>query len=238
MLWTWINLLGFTIGNQRLPAAIQEDALNKPWRPLPSKRITEAEACIALRASYAISLLLSLSLGGFRQSLALLLLGYWHNDLGGADSSCVTRNLLNAFGLVSFASGAMEVALGFALPVKASLVSWFVIIGAVVFSTIQAQDMYDQEGDRLKGRRTLPLIIGDRLARWTIVGPVMLWSLICPLYWTSRWWVCMIPLGLGGTITYRYLAKRSVKDDRVTFAIWSLWMVSLYSLPFIRWCTV
>ncbi|KAL8724363.1 MAG: hypothetical protein Q9166_007999, partial [cf. Caloplaca sp. 2 TL-2023] len=36
LLWTWLNLLPFNINNQRQPAAILEDKINKSWRPLPS----------------------------------------------------------------------------------------------------------------------------------------------------------------------------------------------------------
>lgn len=38
--YTWFNLLAFTIDNQCHPGAVSEDALNKPWRPIPAKRIT------------------------------------------------------------------------------------------------------------------------------------------------------------------------------------------------------
>jgi hypothetical protein len=42
--WTWINLLPFTLNNQRQPAAVMEDTVNKPWRPMPTRmlRLTEA----------------------------------------------------------------------------------------------------------------------------------------------------------------------------------------------------
>ena len=31
-------------------------------------------------------------------------------------------------------------------------------------------------GDRARNRRTLPLVLGDWIARWTIAVPVMIWS--------------------------------------------------------------
>lgn len=42
-LWTWINLLPFSIDNQRRPKAIEEDRINKPWRPMPSGRVSMAK---------------------------------------------------------------------------------------------------------------------------------------------------------------------------------------------------
>lgn len=41
--WTWVNLLMETIGNQRLPESILEDSINKPWRPFPSTRLNEGQ---------------------------------------------------------------------------------------------------------------------------------------------------------------------------------------------------
>ena len=35
LLWVWLDLLPSITGNQRSLAAIQEDRLNMPWRPLP-----------------------------------------------------------------------------------------------------------------------------------------------------------------------------------------------------------
>ncbi|KAL8651747.1 MAG: hypothetical protein Q9210_003078 [Variospora velana] len=110
--WTWINLLPFAIDNQRQPAAIAEDSVNKPWRPMPSKRLTEQRARQIMFALYPVAGLTSCYFGGLRQCIALVALGYWYNDRGGADSSFVVRNFINACGFVCYSSGAMEVALG------------------------------------------------------------------------------------------------------------------------------
>ena len=39
-LWPWINLLPFVIDNQHQPDAVLKENVNKPWRPLPSRRLT------------------------------------------------------------------------------------------------------------------------------------------------------------------------------------------------------
>lgn len=35
--WAWINLLSFAVNNQRHLSALEEDRLNKPWRPVSRK---------------------------------------------------------------------------------------------------------------------------------------------------------------------------------------------------------
>ena len=166
---------------------------------------------------------------GVNQSAVLAFCGYVYNNHGGGDSNFLVRNLLNAFGFTSFASGALEVALQ--SPIPLSMVPWLLVIAAVVCSTVHTQDMYDQVGDSVAGRRTLPLVTGDGLARWSIAISVMLWSYLCPLYWTSRPVGYMAPLVIGGWVSLRSLTKRTAKEDRTTFRIYNAWLVSLYSLP-------
>ena len=91
--WTWINLLPFAIDNQRQPAAIAEDSLNRPWRPMPSNRLTQKQARQIMFTIYPVAGLTSLYAGGLHQCIPLMVLGYWYNDCGGADISCVVRKL-------------------------------------------------------------------------------------------------------------------------------------------------
>ena len=234
-LWIWINLLPFAIDNQRQPEAIAEDSLNKPWRPMPSKRLTQRQARQIMFTLYPLAGLTSLYTGGFRQSIALMVLGCWYNDCGGADTSCIIRNFINACGFVCYSSGAMEVALGYVLPWQTPLFQWFFIIGAVVFSTVQTQDFGDQAGDKLRGRKTVPLVAGDDTARWITVVPIIFWSICCPLYWKPHGGFSAAFTLIGCLIGLRYLKKRSVSDDKKTFRLWNLWMVFMYSLPLLKY---
>lgn len=233
-LWTWINLLPFAIDNQRQPAAIAEDSLNKPWRPMPSNRLTAKQAKQIMLILYPVAGMTSFYAGGLRQCIALMILGYWYNDCGGADASCVIRNLINACGFVCYSSGAMEVALGYPLPWQPRLVQWFLIIGAVVFSTVQTQDLYDQAGDKLRGRKTLPLVTGDAAARWMTVIAMGFWCIICPWYWNLHYGIGLAFRLLGCLIILRCLSKRSVCEDKKTFRWWNLWIVFIYSLPLLK----
>lgn len=228
--WTWINLLPFAIDNQRQAGAIKEDILNKPWRPLPSQRLTPPQAKKLMLLLYPLALCTSVLYGSWRQCLILMALGYWYNDRGGAEG-CVTRNFINACGFVCYASGAMEVALGNALPQNAALFQWFLVIAGVVFSTVQTQDMYDQAGDLARGRRTLPLVLGDWQSRVMTALPMLFWSFFCPRYWVTSLSISLMFAVTGSVIVARMLLLRDVWSDKVTFKIWNAWMVLLYLLP-------
>ena len=230
--WTYINLLPFLIDNQRQPASVEEDRLNKPWRPMPSRRLAPQQAKSLMFLLYTVALFASLCLGGLRQCMSLMVLGYWYNDRGGA-ANCFSRNFINACGFVCFASGALEVALGTILPMKPVLFKWLLVIGGVVFSTVQLQDMYDQAGDRSCGRQTLPLLVGDATSRWMTALPLIFWSFFSPWFWGVHALEWMLFTAMGLVIASRTLTMREISDDKTTFKIWNAWMVFLYTLPII-----
>lgn len=180
--WCWINLLPFAISNKYQPAAIIEDSVNKPWRPLPSNRLSQQQARLLMITLYPVAIFASSQVGGLYQCLTLIVLGFLYNDCGGADASCISRNLINGAGFVCYASGAMEVALGTHFTQTAHVVYWFALIFLVVLTSVHTQDMYDQEGDSMRKRKTVPLVIGDSTSRWTIAASVAFWSLICPYF--------------------------------------------------------
>jgi 4-hydroxybenzoate polyprenyltransferase len=152
--WVWLVLLPFNIDNQRRAAAIDEDRANRPWRPLPSQRLTPDQAFTLMIACHIMALVYSCVVGGLPQSLVGILLGNLYNELGGADRSCVTKNALNALGYVTFTMGAVAVAACSDLAPRS--LEWFAMLGAIIFSTVQMQDLPDIEGDAVRGRRTVP----------------------------------------------------------------------------------
>jgi 4-hydroxybenzoate polyprenyltransferase len=175
---------------------------------------------------------ITLCFGGARQGLLIMGLTYAYNGLGGGEHF-IAKNLINAAAYVAFAFGATAVAHG--APVwNAAATKWGGIIGAVVLSTAQMMDMEDQAGDGARGRRTLPLVIGDRAARWSIAVPVMAWAILTPWFWRigSRGYIA--PGVLGWMVAHRVLTKRTVRGDRTTFRLWNLWIMSIYALPVLK----
>ena len=231
LLWIWMNLLPLTINNQKNLDAIIEDKMNKPWRTLPSGRMTPRQAERLMLVLYPLAVGLSHLAGGLRQSVGLVLLGSWYNNFAGGDISCLLKNFINTCGYVCFTSGAMEVALGFPLPLETRLVRWFCIIAAIIFTTVHVQDMHDQPGDSKRGRKTVPLVMGDGPARWTIAILMVFWGYVCPCFWHGGTAVFVSSILLAGTVAVRSLLFTSVEDDRRTYIIWNAWMTVVFTLP-------
>ncbi|MCJ1296311.1 hypothetical protein MMC34_007877 [Xylographa carneopallida] len=231
-LWITINLLPFTIANQRLPRAIHEDAINKPWRPIPAGRLSPAQARELMLTGYVVAAAASAVLGGMRSYVAVLALAFCYNSLGGSDVSGSVRNLMNVAFYMCAMVGTIEVAAGGRnVAFSGTAWAWFALIGAVVLTTVHIQDLPDQEGDAARGRRTIPLEIGDVNARWSVVLLDLVWSIAAPMFWRKGAAGFVLPLGLAGVVAVRLFRNRSVKEDKVTLMIWSLWMMSLYFLP-------
>ncbi|PYI03140.1 hypothetical protein BO78DRAFT_421866 [Aspergillus sclerotiicarbonarius CBS 121057] len=244
LLWVMLVFIPFAINNQRTPSAIAEDAINKPWRPIPQKRISATEAlCFMCFFAFLVQIHGRIHNGlGYRQSSLLLVLNIWYNNLGGADKNPVIRNGINTLGYLCFLSGALEVALEKRIPfflhiflghTGYRLDQWLLIIAGVLFSTVHLQDLYDQEGDAVRGRRTLPLVIGDGPARWTVAIPMLFWGVACPSFWGLRGGLFSLSLGLACLIAWRVLTVRHEEGDRATFFLWNCWISMIYIMPLI-----
>ena len=232
LLWIWLNTLIFVLANQGLPASVNEDSLNKPWRPLPAGRITVVQTRRLLLATIPTVLLITLYLGAMEETVILIGLTWMYNDLGGADESFLVRNLLNGAAFAAYGSGAIRVASGRMLPLLNAVgYQWLTVVGTIIFTTLQVQDLRDQEGDRAHQRSTIPLVLGDRAARWTVAVPVLAWSLLCPGFWALNSWGFVLPVALGCVVAGRVLFMRSVEEDASTYRVWGLWLMSLYLLP-------
>lgn len=139
------------------------------------------------------------------------------------------RNLIPASGFVCFASGAMEVTYGDRVRLSVHSVPgrWLAFIGAVVLSSVHSQDMYDQAGDGMRGRRTMPLVIEDWPSRLLIAVKNPFWSCLGLWLWQMSVLASIPCLILGAAVSARTTRLETVPDD---------WLVSLYSLPLIKYC--
>jgi len=234
ILWNWLNLLPLDMSNQHDVKSTIEDKVNKPWRPIPAGRLTVQETRALMFGSYVVAMFASLYLGGFSECVALIVEGWIYNVLEGANQSLWARNILNAVGYMTFASGAAKVACaqsGTQLRGDSSM--WLILLSGVISTTIQFQDLYDQKGDAIRGRRTIPLIAGDRVARLTVTISIAIWSWVCPAFWGLKFLSFILPIALGAIIIFRLFRYRSVDEDKKSFMIWNAWVMSLYFLPFL-----
>ena len=104
--WTWLVLLQICLSNQASTKSIMEDRANKPWRPIPSSRISLKQARSLHWCIIALCLGFSLHLNNLKAALVVIVSSWLYNDLG-LSESWLSRNLLNAMGYMGFQYGAV-----------------------------------------------------------------------------------------------------------------------------------
>lgn len=231
--WVWTNLLLFNMCNQTRPGAILEDSVNKPWRPMVSGRISAQSVQYHIVVTRLGLIGISLALGGIVPCVVLQLLTFWYNDLDGGETWFL-RNCINAGGYLCFIIGGMQVAMrSQILNLSDGGVTWFIWTSAIIALTMHTQDLYDQEGDKLRNRKTIPLVFGDYFARCSIALPTVVWSLIAPTFWTSSLVGFLPSVALGTIVTMRLFKKGEpdIQYDRRTFICWNAWIISIHMLP-------
>lgn len=148
--FNWYNVLIFDLANQRLPESIREDSLNKPWRPIPTGKVTAEQTRRAMLVAIPIALACNYSLGVWEQGLLIQLLIWLYNDLMGGDE--LVRDLIISIAYGMFNSGSLEIAVGGGNKgcISQQGVAWTAVISGVILTTMQVQDLKDQAGDRTR----------------------------------------------------------------------------------------
>ncbi|KAI1377876.1 hypothetical protein F4677DRAFT_453652 [Hypoxylon crocopeplum] len=208
LLWSWSNLFLFNLHNQRHPSSITEDALNKPWRPLPAGRITPKQTTRIMYMMYPVVIMVSLVVGGQIPCFMGVLFYIWYNELGGA-ANPFYKNLLNGLGLASSFSGPLEVATGHSLA----------ILAAGVTTMIHLQDFRNMDGDKAAGRDTVPLVVGDKNARVIVLLRNAGW-----LEGSMAWVAGVI---MVGNLFY----DQTREGDSFSWKLFPVWFVGLFLLP-------
>ncbi|KAG6362721.1 hypothetical protein INS49_007814 [Diaporthe citri] len=251
--WLWLHLIILDLSNQRLPDSVAEDAINKPWRPIPAKRLSPTEARTMLLCAIPAAMLFSLLGTGqaaFVPSTTLICLSWLYNDLEGSSVSIVARNALNALGLTCFGWGALAALAGPAAQMAAHEAAvWMAMTASIIFTTIHVQDFRDEEGDRQRGRRTIALLFGPAVARGSCALFVLLWSVAAPAFWafkghplatlaadaglTCAWWVWAVSVGLGAGVGGLLMARKGQRVDELALTVWCAWVGWVYMLPYL-----
>lgn len=107
-IWTWLHLILCNVSNQ--VRAKDEDAINRPWRPLPSGRITVRQAlvfrwtmvalCITWSATYGLDMV--------GATFGLVATTFFYDEAGLANHP-IGKNFCNVGGYTAFEMGATKI---------------------------------------------------------------------------------------------------------------------------------
>lgn len=107
---------------------------------------------------------------------------------------------------------------------------WFGVYSAVIFTTIQVSDIPDIEGDKLQNRRTMPIVCGEVVTRWTSAVAVVGWSFFVSSFWgLSALWLPAFGVVVAVAIV---LGGHSEGLDKRVYLVYNIWLVAVGLVPF------
>ncbi|KAI2642036.1 UbiA prenyltransferase family [Xylaria nigripes] len=230
VLWSWSNLFLFCLNNQKQENSIAEDKVNKYWRPIPSGRMTAAQATRTTYIMHPVCFLICAVMGGFIPYIILTLSELWYHELNGA-SNGILKNIQNGIGLMCFLVGPLEVATQHSvISGNWQLKGWLAFITAVIATTSHTQDFRDMEGDAAVGRRTIPLVYGDTASRIFIAVAAAIWTPAACYLWGRQGISAYISAAL---LVGNLFLNRSKEGDSLSWKLWwSVWVASLALIPY------
>lgn len=227
------------LDNQREPASVIEDRINKPWRPIPSGMITPDQTRRLLLCLVPVYLALGYALGVWNMALVVVTINFIYNDLGGSGELLV-RDVVLGIAYIIHQMGALQITLGsgeYRTDMAGDLVSprgyaWAAMSGLLVVTTIPIQDIKDQEGDRQRAnRKTMPLVIGETATRYYLAVMIPFWAVVGTVFWGTPVWYAVPLVAYGLYISWRLLAMRNPVDDEASWRNWTRWQLLAYALP-------
>jgi hypothetical protein len=92
---------------------------------------------------------------------------------------------------------------------------------AVFATTIHTQDFKDEEGDRLTGRMTIP-IVSPQVGRASVLPLLSIWSIALSFVWQLSWACTVLLLCFSVLIGGRFLLLRSRTADQTSFLLYNV----------------
>jgi 4-hydroxybenzoate polyprenyltransferase len=224
----WLYAYGFCVTNQL--TAVEEDRVNKPFRPL----VTGLSSLRGARFR-AVAVLLAFPLFGWLLGVAVWALAWvaaslLHNIARWA-RWWWSKNLIIGVGTLLELAPAWQMAAGWP-----DVTGWrWIGTLSVVLLLVPLQDLRDVVGDRTTGRATCPMVFGERATRaFLTVGFLVLpvaadLLLFAPsgahpaVRWPMEAALAAVCLVIAGRVT---LLRGAVADDR-TYVLWQQWYTGI-----------
>jgi 4-hydroxybenzoate polyprenyltransferase len=152
---------------------LEIDRVNKPKRPLPSRRLSMRDAWVFTALTYAIAWTLAwmVAPGGRRDCFWLVVAATIATIVYSCPPLRTKRRGIWANVTIAIPRGLLLKVAGWsAVKSMAGAEPWFIggIFGLFLLGASTTKDFADMEGDRRGGCRTLPIVYGVRRAAWMI----------------------------------------------------------------------
>jgi 4-hydroxybenzoate polyprenyltransferase len=216
-------ILSFCIANQII--GIDEDRVNKPDRPLVAGIVSYDGALVRLVCSQIAFSLVGLCFNVLEWALLWQLFTFLYH-FAHWDKNWFTKGLVIGIGAIVQLSAAWQLV----TPITPIAWRWIFMMGSFWTTLVAVQDFRDIEGDRIIGRKTLPMVIGETPSRVILsIGFVSLplvihCILMIPAGNTMKVLFCECGLAiLCLIIAARIILYRNSQADHHTYMLLTYW---------------
>ncbi|ROQ68297.1 4-hydroxybenzoate polyprenyltransferase [Streptomyces sp. 840.1] len=221
-LYFWLYIYGFTLTNQLY--GVEEDRVNKPFRPL-----------VTGRSSYR---------GAQRRALVVLLLfpvvAWWFGVLFWALAWEATYLLTNVarwerhWFLKNLSMGIgvtvqLAAAWSIVTPLTPLAWRWVMTLAVSIWLLIPLQDLRDVKGDLVNDRKTFPIALGERFTRVYLATGFALLPVVVHLLLVapgrSSWGLPLdaVLAAISWLVAVRVVTRRAPEEDHVTYRRFEQW---------------
>ncbi|KAL1741177.1 UbiA prenyltransferase family-domain-containing protein [Schizophyllum fasciatum] len=225
LLWMFLHLVGFEV---RIVGQA-EDRLSKPRRPIPSGRITTEHARALYLGVVIASVLFSWCVG-----LLPLSLVYFAGVAAYNEGRCArwwwAKSAMGACGYFIYTWGLLT-CMAHGQPPSPPAAQALLTTGLIFATTGHAQDFRDRAGDAAIGRRTLPIVLPQGIARWSLALLLLAWSAGLVYLWQPPPALSALVFGLAGLAAAGFTGDYSQQADRRSYGWYNMWLCACHLLP-------
>jgi 4-hydroxybenzoate polyprenyltransferase len=223
LLYFWLYVFTFCLSNQLM--GIDEDRINKPYRPLVCRLVSYRGALVRWVVSMIIFTMAGWWLGVLAWTLLWQVAIILHNFCGLA-KHWFGKHLLMAVGVICGLAPAWELV----APLTPDAARWILCLACIILPLIATQDLRDTAGDRAIGRRTVPIVFGELPTRimlcccFTLLPLVVYFSLMVNVQhvWGALLSTIVLSI-LSLKIAVRVILFRSRQADQRTYMFFTYW---------------
>ncbi|RDL31029.1 Integral membrane protein [Venustampulla echinocandica] len=227
-IWNQLHLLTFQLDG------IEEDRIAKPHRPLPSGRISPAQATLLYYVLFLLMWVAAIHTNTTTCTLVYSVAIVIYNE-GGLAAIPVVKNVIGAIGLACYCWGT-TIILDHGKELHGLKAIAVLMIGAIFATTGHAQDFRDRSADATRGRKTIPLLLSQPVARWSLAAMTTAWTLGLIALWKPPAIASLVYAAAGLRCLGGFVSSHDEKDDYISYCWYGFWLLGSNLLPiFPRW---
>ncbi|GAB7030497.1 UbiA family prenyltransferase [Streptomyces sp. NPDC021749] len=220
-LYFWLYIYGFTLTNQLY--GVEEDRVNKPFRPLvtgrSSYRGAQRRAVVVLLLFPLVAWWLGVLLWALVWEATYLL-----TNVARWERHWFVKNLSMGIGVTVQLAAAWSLV----TPLTQLAWRWVLTLAVSIWLLIPLQDLRDVKGDLVNGRRTFPIALGERFTRWYLAAgfallPVVVHVLLLTPESPWAWALDVVLAAISWLVAVRVVTRRTPEADHVTYRRFEQW---------------